>query len=149
MLVTDQRRLYELLQRYSPWNALKSKFIWLTRFKHYLKNRNYKSASVFTSNELKTAKMDIIRIVQSQAFPEEIKHLKENRNVKVSSSIAKFNPFIGENGLVRVGSRLEYAPISCDDKFPAILPKHYVIVELLARHIHCSNAHISQEQTFS
>ena len=93
--------------------------------------------------------MDIIEIVQSQAYPEEIKDVKENRNVKVSSSIAKFNPFIGENGLVQVCSRLEYAPISFDAKFPAILPKHHMIAELLARHIHCSNAHIGQEQTLS
>ena len=39
---------------------------------------------------------------------------------------------IGENGLVQVGTRLEYAPISYDAKFPAILPKHQVIAELLA-----------------
>jgi hypothetical protein len=89
-------------------------------------------------------------MVQSQAYPEEIKDLKENRNVKISSSIAKVNPFMGENGLVRVGSRLEFAPISYDAKFPAILPKHHLVAELLApRHIHCSNAHIGQEQTLS
>ena len=149
VLLADERRLCTLLERYSSWNALKSKIVWLTRFKNYLKDRNYKPTSVFTPDELKIAETDILRIVQSQAYPEEIKDLKESRNVKISSSIAKFNPFIGENGLVRVGSRLEFAPISYDAKFPAILPKHHLVAELLARHIHCSNAHIGQEQTLS
>ena len=125
VLVADERRL-SLLERYSSWTALKSKIVWLTRFnlrfKDYLKDRNYKPASVFTPDELKMAEMDIIKMVQYQAYPEEIKDLKENRNVKISSSIAKFNPFIGENGLVRVGSRLEFSPISYDAKFPVILP---------------------------
>ena len=67
----------------------------------------------------------------------------------MSSSIAKFNPFIKEDGLVRVGSRLELAPISCDAKFPTILPKCHLVAELLTRHIHCSNGHSGQEQTLS
>jgi hypothetical protein len=80
--------------------------VWLTRFKNYLKDRKYEPATVFTSGELKIAEMDILRIVQSQVYPEEIKDLKENRNVKISSNIVKFNLFIGENGLVLVGSPL-------------------------------------------
>ena len=67
-----------------------------------------------------------------QLPPNELQKWKELK--EGLPSIAKFNPFIGENGLVRVGSRLEYAAISFDVKFAAILPKHYVIVEVLAKH---------------
>ena len=41
------------------------------------------------------------------------------------------------------GNRLEFAPIFYDAK----LPKHHLVVELLTRHIHYSNAHIGQESS--
>jgi hypothetical protein len=90
-----------------------------------------------------------MRMIQQQVFSEEYNALCKSGKVKISSSIAKLNPFIGENNIIRVGSRLEYAHISYNAKFPSILPKQHWVSELLARHVHCSNAHTGQEHTLN
>ena len=145
--------LYNLLERYSCWSLLKTKVVWLTRFKEYI--RNYKSNNlacsrgVPTPDELRTAEKDILRIVQQQSYPEEYHSLRKGQNVKLSSSISKLSPFLGDDNLIRVGSRLENAPLSYDAKFPPIIPKQHWIAELMARDVHCHNAHSGQEHTLN
>jgi len=68
-------------------------------------------------------------MIQRQECPDESHILKQSskKNVKISSPLARVNPIIDEHGLLRVGSRLENAPLDHDAKFPLILPKgHYV-----------------------
>ena len=138
----------ELLERYSSWNVLKAKIVWLTRFTFLLSRRLHRSHicpfGKPTIPELENAENDIMRMIQQQVFSEEYNALSKSGKVKISSSIAKLNPFIGENNIIRVGSRLEYAHISYNAKFLPILPKQHWVSELLARHVHCSNAHIGQ-----
>ncbi|CAB4009276.1 Hypothetical predicted protein, partial [Paramuricea clavata] len=114
----------QLLKRYSTWDILKVKIVWLTRFKSHLRNCHSKNSEFQT---LCTGK----------------------DKVKASSSIVKLNPFIGKDDLLRVGSRLEHAPLNYDAKFPPILPKHHWVAELITRHIHNNNAHIGQEHLLS
>ena len=144
----------QLLKRYSTWKMLKIKVVWLTRFKGHLKNRHSKNCDCVrgkpTLVELENAEYDIIRIIQRNKYFVEFETLRRGKDkVKASSSIAKLNPFIGKDDLLRVGSRLEYAPLSDDAKFPPILSKHHPVAELIARHIHNNNAHIGQEHTLS
>ena len=145
--------LYILLERYSSWRLLKSKIVWLTRFKKYIKG--YKSNDLVcsrgipTPDELETAEKDIIRIVQKQFYPEEYLSLQKGRNVKSSSSIVRLSPFLGDDNLIRVGSRLEQAPLSYDARFPPIVPKQHWIAELMSRDVHCDNAHSGQEHTLN
>ncbi|CAB4038636.1 THAP domain-containing 2 [Paramuricea clavata] len=145
--------IYELLERYSSWNVLKAKIVWLTRFAFLLSHRLHRShicpLGKPTIPELENTENDIMRMIQQQVFSEEYNALSKSGKVKISSNIAKLNPFIGENNIIRVGSRLEYAHISYNAKFPPILPKQHWVSELLARHVHCSNAHIGQEHTLN
>ena len=85
-------------------------------------------------------------MIKQQIYFEECDALNNPGKVKLSSNIAKPNPFLGEGNLIRVGSRLEHAPLNYDVRFP---PKHHWVSELLARHVHCSNAHVGQEHTLS
>ncbi|CAB3986551.1 Hypothetical predicted protein [Paramuricea clavata] len=129
--------IYELLERYSSWNVLNAKIVWLTRFKFLLSRCLHRSYicpfGKPTIPELENAENDIMRMIQQQVFSEECNALSKSGKVKISSSIAKINPFIGENNIIRVGSRLEYAHISYNAKFPPILPKQHWVSELLAR----------------
>jgi transposase InsO family protein len=129
--------------------------VWLTRLKNHVKNHHSKDdcdcvRGKPTSAELEKAEYDIVRVIQESEYPTEFETLRSGKNkVKASSNIAKLNPFIGQNDLLRIGSRLEHAPLSYDAKFPPILPKHHQVVELMARHVHNNNAHIGQEHTLS
>ena len=102
-----------------------------------------------TIPKLKKAMDDIVKIIQRQVYSEEYNDLNKTKNVKMTSSITKLNPFVDNGGVIRVGSRLKLAPLSYDAKFPPVLPKHHGASQLLARHIHCDNGHIGQEHTLN
>ena len=137
----------EAVERYEGMGSgalLEALAILKTRF-----GQPYMIVDAFIIPELENAENDIMRMIQQHVFSEEYNALSKSGKVKISSSIAKLNPFIGENNIIRVGSRLEYAHISYNAKFPPILPKQHWVSELLARHVHCSNAHIGQEHTLN
>jgi len=49
--------------------------------------------------------------------------LSKGQSVPKSSSIAKFNPFLSEDGVIRMQGRLHFADLSYEEKHPIILPK--------------------------
>ena len=102
--------IYELLERYSSWNVLKAKIVWLTRFKNLLSGRNLSTTGKPTISELENAEKDIVRMIQIQVYSEEYTDLNKKKSVKVTSNIARLNPFVGDDGVIRAGSRLELAP---------------------------------------
>ena len=60
---------------------------------------------------------------------------------KQDSPLFAHNPFIGDDGLLRVGSRLIHADIEEDAKFPVILPKKDRNVDDLVRQTHEDEKH--------
>ena len=83
------------------------------------------------------AENEIMKYVQKQTFSDELASLSgsgkniqgiaNRNNLKKKCSIYKLDPVL-DNGLLRVGGRLEHASIENDAKHPIILPKrHHVI----------------------
>ena len=104
-----------------------------------------------TAVELKEAEKEIIKQLQAQAFPDERRALtnrakKDNticgvgrnkKNVlKRSSQLYKLDPFIDDDGVLRVGGRIRRANLHKDNKHPAILPKKSHITDLIICHYH-------------
>ncbi len=52
------------------------------------------------------------------------------------SLLRKLNPFIDEDGLLRIGGRLTNADLPRDERHPVILPKTHHIATLIVRHYH-------------
>jgi hypothetical protein len=77
--------------------------------------------------------------VQKEAFSEEIKLCSQGLFVR--TRIKKFTPFMGNDGVLRVGGRIENAEISYYKKHPALLPKNHHVVEVIARQYHNVNLH--------
>jgi len=89
--------------------------------------------------ELHRAELHIIKLEQNEAFPDEIKRLKSvnteaqvadrntvkdrNQAVKRSNLLYKLDPFLDENGVLRVGGRIRLSSLPCDVRHPIILPK--------------------------
>ena len=102
--------------------------------------------------ERQHAKLQIIRIVQNEAFQDEIQLLKDvnikspaadkdaskerMRTVKKSSSLYKLDPFLDKDGILRVGGRLRQSSIPYDVKHPVILPKKGHVTDLILCHFH-------------
>lgn len=158
------------LQHYSSWYRLLKGIAWLTRFVCHLQvvrqgkgsacqvlsspgassrgDSTGAGVNTLSVEELQNAKTCVIRYVQRECFPDEVASLKpkssnssSDRVVKKSSKLAALSPFMGEDGLLRVGGRLERAEISFDAKHPIIIPSKHHIVGLLIRHYHEREGH--------
>ena len=104
---------------------------WVLRFVNNLKSKQNVRLDELTYSELCAAKERLLLCVQQEAYDMEITLLKRGKTVPKSSSIVKLSPFMGEDGLMRVGSRLKYANLTYDEKFPILLPKGHVALLLI------------------
>ena len=119
------------------------------------KTRKEKQTTIYRSSsvdEMRKAEQAILKSVQEEAFSEEIKTLKSlgvsnddtsresmrrrNSSMKKTSSLYRLDPFIDEDGVLRVGGRIRNASISYDVKHPVILPSKGHVTMLLVRHHH-------------
>ena len=107
--------------------------------------------------ELKRAEQQIIKMVQTEAFKDEIQVLKDVqakqqaadkdtckdkvKAMKRSSSLYKLDPFLDEDGLLRVGGRLRQSSAPFEVKHPVILPKKGHVTSLILCHYHKSVQH--------
>ena len=85
-----RRSLDHLLEVISSWAKLQKCVSWLVRFVHYLRSKE-ESQQVFLSkeinlDEMKRASKSIVRLVQSQYFPDERLAL-ESQKIKPNSRL--------------------------------------------------------------
>ncbi|XP_050703627.1 uncharacterized protein LOC126989094 [Eriocheir sinensis] len=145
----------ERLNCFSEWFRMKRAIAVCLRLQRmYKKNADgtHKGRSQeyipLTVQELKEAETEIIRQAQAHAFHEEIKMLKGAGNhesspqtnrrettVKKTSKLYKLDPFIDEDGIVRVGGRIRMSTHQVA-RHPAILPKDSHVTDLLICYYH-------------
>ena len=80
--------------------------------------------------DLEKAKKRIVAVVQRRSFPAEMMSLEKGMHVQSSSPLIRLKPMI-KDGVMRVGGRLLFAPISDDAKNPMLLPKDHHISTIL------------------
>ena len=57
--------------------------------------------------------------------------MKNEENVKISGKISSLKPYLDENGIIRVGERLEKSDINSDCKHPILMQKYCHISKLI------------------
>lgn len=110
--------------------------------------------------ELDKATTLLIKTMQEEEFSEELKSLSSTdqqtanrekvRNRKRSlknSRLYELDPFIDEDGILRVGGRLRRSSLDFAEKHPAILPKDHHLSALLIRHYHQEVHHQGRQIT--
>ena len=108
--------------------------------------------------DLQTAELLLIKAVQYQAFPREIKVLtdkfpkKEERantakSVKRTSSVQRLKPILDDDGVLRVGGRILQADLPYAVKHPVLLPKKAHLTNLVIRHFHQRSGHQGRSRT--
>lgn len=140
--------LLERLEYYSSWNAAKRAIANCLFFKQLLKNRVLRKHSTtpsesvetttrtITVEDLQQAENEIIRLVQDANFVKDIDKLKRNIAISNESPLYRLDPFLDENGIVRVGGRNQQSLDTFEVKHPVILPRKGHMTELLVRHFH-------------
>lgn len=135
----------ERLSSFSKWSLAVGALARLRRVVQRVKGGTKPSSCV----ERNEAEIFIVKSVQRQAFHEEVKALLESSTLKSTSSLYNLDPFLGEQGVLRVGGRLRKATMPTRIKHPVILPKDCHITQLLIQHFHEKIQHQGRGMTLN
>lgn len=94
-----------------------------------------------TAAELSKALSYWIKYTQRNEFSEEIKAINKGDSVHKGSRIARFVPFIDDDGILRMRGRLEHATMSYDEKHPILLPGTAMLSRRLIENAHRQTLH--------
>ena len=163
-----ENALYYLLRRYSSFFALQRAVAWILRYKQFLRwkaapCRDKPNQGLLTVEEMAKAALAIVRVVQRERFFDVLKALpnhvgfdapffplaenqmKKSAGLKALLSLA---PFVVD-GVLRVGGRLQRAPIYDTAKHPILLPSKHPITKLIILQHHVKKGHMGVSQTLS
>lgn len=121
--------------RYGSFCKAVNVVAWVLRFVHNCKRKGDRDSGQLTYEELSKAKMKLLQSVQLEAYSHEFEALSRGKAIPQSSPICKLDPFIGEDGLLRVKGRLEEADMLYESKHPILIPSGHV-AQLLIRFQH-------------
>ena len=152
--VNLKKGLNQLLSYYSDWFKLLKATAWLTRYKRYLlMMRGHSKCSSINIGPLKVeeiemARLDVIRLVHKESFPEDLILLQKANNQKgalnyqlsKTSRLRKLCPILID-GVIHVGGRLQNSKYASEFKHPIILPKKHNVTDLIIRHYHEREGH--------
>ncbi|KAL6475780.1 hypothetical protein MHYP_G00168200 [Metynnis hypsauchen] len=145
VLATETNNCNDILKRlsrFSSWTTLVKVVARIER----LGSKQKQHSEHVTVEERKKAAETVIRIVQQQAFPQEIKMLQGKRELPNSSSLFNLNPVWSE-GLLCVGGRLKQSSLCHKVKHPVILPNNSPATKLIVSHYHAKTCHQGRNQT--
>lgn len=131
-----------IMHRWSSLLQLRYTTALICRFAYncrvHAENRRYGHV---TASELHDALMLWIRRVQAAGFADEIRCCQRGNDLPSSSKLISLNPFIDQQGILRVGGRLRHATISRHAAHPAILPSDDHLTALIIDDAHKTLMH--------
>ena len=144
LLSSENKNIKEEVIDVTRFNKL-TKAIRVTAFvKRFINNakcsKETKQTGDLTFKELTDAKFVLLKETQKLHFSQEIHALENKDNLPKSSPLYKLSPFLGEDGLVRVQGRLQFADLPGKSQHPVVVPKCH-LAKLLAQHMHTAMKH--------
>lgn len=130
-------------ERFSSWKSLVSTIASLQRIVRNRRDRYHDTKPISQCDALRKAEILILKETQQEHFTTDIKCLANDKPLAKNSSIATLSPYLDENGLLRVGGRINRAAgqIPAREVNPIILPKASHVSTLLIRHFHEQTKH--------
>ena len=147
-LVQESFNLIDLVSRFSSWTKAVGVVSYLKR--PFKKSKPKMAAT--TVAERQEAEMLIFKELQRTAFKKERESLRgKDQNAKLAkqSSLFKLDPFVDEQGMMRVGGRLESSTLPYDVKHPIILPRCSKVTEMIIDHFHKKVKHQGKGMTMN
>lgn len=127
----------ELGSRTSTFDRLIWIIAWCQRF---VAGARGKLTSLTSSHlslaELRQAEQTLVRHSQEMAYPEAFQLLRSEKFLPRGHPLAPLAPYIDEEGMLRVGGRLQKAELPTQGIHPILLPPRSHIVLLLVRRTH-------------
>lgn len=144
MVVNQRSTIYKMIQNCSKYIKLIRSTAYLFRFINNINSKNTKKSGYLSTNELSAAAIFWIKEEQKIEYSKEILHLNRpgnNSQVSSKSKLLSLNPFVDDQGLLRVGGRLEHTNLNFDKKHPIILPPKSRLTNLIIDHTHTQTLH--------
>lgn len=138
----------DLFSRYSSVSMLNRVVAYILRFVHNSR-QGVRIVGELTPDEIRGAHERVVRAIQREAFSADMKSLREGRSLSKKSKLLNLNPFLDNNGLLRVGGRLKHAPLTYAQKYPMLLPRSHHVTDLIVRHEHLWCYHAGIQATLN
>ena len=146
--VKEPFSLIDYVSIFSNW----TKAVGVVSYLKRLFKKNKPKTIATTVAERQDAEMHIFKEMQRTAFRNEfisLSHKEQNPKVSKQSSLLKLDPFVDEQGLIRVGGRLENSTLPFEVKHPIILPRSSQVTDLIIDHFHKKVKHQGKGMTMN
>ena len=110
----------DILTRYLSIVKLRRFIAYAQRFKLPRKHQTH-----LTCDELESANMTIVKLIQAVIFFNELRDLREEGRVYPKNKLISLSPFLDDLGIMRIGGRLANSKLSFAAKHPIILPQSH------------------------
>ena len=137
-----EKKELSIFERFSSFTGLIRILSYVYRVRDNLSRptTDYK-VGLLKPREILCTRNRLIRLAQAESFKDEMSCLEIKREITKSSSIKLLNPFLDDSGLLRVGGRLNHAPIPYDQRHPIILPSNHLVTRLIVKDEHTRLMH--------
>ncbi|XP_076660598.1 uncharacterized protein LOC143363956 [Halictus rubicundus] len=138
----------ELFLRFSSFVMLKRVIAYCYRFYNNASKKYIRHGKI-NVEELNHAHDQIIKTLQHEHFKREIDALNSGKTLDKRSKILNLNPFLDEQGILRVGGRLHHSLLDYNQKHPILLPRTHHVTKLIIREHHIKNYHSGVQSTLN
>ncbi|XP_043201117.1 uncharacterized protein LOC122369981 [Amphibalanus amphitrite] len=141
--------------RFSSWTKYRRTVAWVLRFvkncapKSCQERADWRRAGPLSAEELKQAETKVLKDCQARCFAEELAEIQAGKEVKTEGKLRQVTPFLDGEGVMRVGGRIDKAPVAYSTRHPVILPSRDDVTRLVVTHCHVKVLHSGQERTLT
>lgn len=139
MMIKDND--FKIFDRYSSY----SKLLRVVAYCFRVLPRN-KHSGPLNAEEINKVEIRIIKMLQAERFPNEIKGLKDKIST-IKGKFANLSPFLDDNDLIRVGGRLQMSSLTFGQKHPILIPNCHRLTDHIIREIHETHHHTGIQTT--
>jgi len=126
-----------LINSYSSLSKLESVLAWIFRFLiNCNQTREKRKLNNISINEICYSRQLLIKTVQQNHFANELSALRANKPLKSNSSLLSLSPFVNNDGLLRVGGRIQNSQAEFDTRHPILLPGNSRLTRLIFEREH-------------
>jgi len=112
-----------MFEKYSSDSKLRRIVAYCLRFRP-----GNKHIGALCAEEINEAEMRILKIIQTAQFFDEIERLKTKRT-EIKGKFINLDTFLDQNGLIRVGGRLQKSNLAFSQKHPVLLPSRHRLTD--------------------
>lgn len=133
--ISEPTLLSKLSTKYSNFSKSCRILAWVVRFINCCRKGEVRSEFV-TIHEIRGAEVRFIVDLQTTHFERERQSLSFGKFVHKQSLLRNLNPFVDNQGALRVGGRIQRASLPYNHRHPYILPEHGEMVDLIINEFH-------------